>query len=458
MKNTISKISPAMKKKVYLVQPSYRKMDRTVVTGSSMIINCTLNVPMLLPCIPSGWEKCACLENFDPIDYNTDASVVFLSTTSSDIVHCYHVAKKFHDRGKVVFYGGHQETLSLEIMPEVCDAIYYGIPDHAWVRKMLDDALAGDVKPEYHCGVNFDFPFDYSVFRGKKLNHLIVTGSVGCKYRCDYCQHQVQYDGHYKLRDLDCIMEDLHSIREYTRIAAFRDANFCLERQHTLDICRCMKNEGLKMLWGAQCPIHIGKDEALLHEMYEAGCRALFIGYESLDQGNLDMVHKPARAETYLELTRQIRKAGIHVIGYFMFGFDFDTVSTFWEVYDFVKQSGIAVPLLNLYTPIPGTRMYDRLDEQQRVRLPKSKDFVAEDILFSIPCSKCHFLPAMADPCEMEEGFLELYRRLTALPEIFRRSMTTHPFEMLMLLKMNLNMRYERKRLEAASACNLEQF
>ena len=47
--------SNQMKKKVYLVQCSYRKMDRSVVKGSSMIINCTLNVPMLLPTIPGDW-------------------------------------------------------------------------------------------------------------------------------------------------------------------------------------------------------------------------------------------------------------------------------------------------------------------------------------------------------------------------------------------------------------------
>ena len=105
-----------MKKKVYLVQPSYRKMDRSVVKGSSMIINCTLNVPMLMPTIPKDWEISTCLENFTEIDYNSDASVVFLSTTSSDIVHAYHVARKFKELNKKVFFGGHSDSMSIEVM------------------------------------------------------------------------------------------------------------------------------------------------------------------------------------------------------------------------------------------------------------------------------------------------------------------------------------------------------
>lgn len=436
-----------LKKKVYLVQASYRKMDRSVVKGSSMIINCTLNVPMLLPAIPDDWEKEACLENFRPVNYDTDASVIFLSTTSSDMVHAYHIGKRFKELGKRVFFGGHNDAMSVEIMKQFCDGIYYGVPDKKWVTEMLSDVIHDRIKKEYHCGINIDYPFDYSVFDKEKVDHLIVMASIGCKHRCDYCQHQVQYDGVFRLRDIDCIMEDLRAIKRKVRVAAFRDANFFNDRDHILKLCRSMIEEKIGLKWGAQCPISIGKDKEVLRAMYRAGCRTLFIGYESLYQENLKGVHKPFRVEKYLEYTRNIRKEGIYVVGYFMFGFDHDREDVFDRVYNFVRESGISLPLMNVYTPVPGTRMYEQLAAENRLKIPGAEQFVAEDIIFSIPCNRCHYIPKGLTAGQIEDGFMELYKRLTTFPETLRRSVGRNLVESFLLLKMNLDLRFERRRL-----------
>ena len=439
-----------MKKKVYLVQASYRKMDRSVVKGSSMIINCTLNVPMLLPTVPHDWEVSTCLENFDEIDFSNDASVIFLSTTSSDMVHAYRIAERFRSQGKRIFFGGHSDAMSVEIMKMVCDAVYFGVPDASWTKMMLDDALENNIQQEYHCGINIDFPFDYSVYEGEKIDHLIVVSSIGCKHRCDYCQHQVQYDGIYKLRDIDHVIGDLKSISKYTRIAAFRDANFYNDRDHTLALCDRIISEGLNMKWGAQCPVYIGKDKEVLQRMHKAGCKVLFIGYESLNQDNLVGIHKPSRVDKFREYTKNIRDSGMHIVGYFMFGFDQDTAETFRDVYSFVNETGLALPLLNIYTPIPGTRLFDRLREEGRVQLPPAGEFVEKDIVFSIPCGCCHFTPKRVPAAELEEGFMDLYRKFTSYRQIIKRSLKPSLFDTFYLLIMNLNMRFERRKLELA--------
>lgn len=439
-----------MKKKVYLVQCSYRKMDRTVVKGSSMIINCTLNVPMLIPTIPGDWEMDTVLENFSEIDFGSDASVVFVSTTSSDMVHAYHVASRFRELGKKVFFGGFSDTMSLQVMKRICHAVYWGNPDAVWMQKMLNDALEDRISPEYHCGINIDFPFEYGVFKGEKIDHLIVVSSVGCKHRCDYCQHTVQYDGVYKLRGIDLVIADMRSVKELARIAAFRDSNFYNEREYTWQLCERILDENLQMKWGAQCPVTIGKDTELLKLMYRAGCRALFIGYESLNQANLKSVHKPSHIRQFKEYTRNIREAGIYVVGYFVFGWDYDTRESFQEVYDFVSETRLSLPIINMYTPVPGTRYYQRLVEEGRVRLPEPEHFVEQDLIFSIPCNACHYTPMSAPPAELEEEFMKLYRKFTTPRQLMRRSLGHNVPETIALLRMNLNLRFERKRLDNA--------
>jgi hypothetical protein len=437
-----------MKKKVYLVQCSYRKMDRSVVKGSSMIINCTLNVPMLIPTIPADWEMDYCLENFTEIDFTNDAPVVFISTTSSDMVHAYHVAQRFRELGKKVFFGGFSDTMSVSVMKLVCNSIYWGNPDAGWMKKMLEDAVNDSIKPEYQCGINIDFAFDYSVFEGEKIDHLIVVSSVGCRHRCDYCQHTVQYDGIYKLREIGAVIEDMRSVKRFAGIAAFRDSNFYNDKEYTRALCERIIEEKLDMKWGAQCPITIGNNPELLKLMYRAGCRALFIGYESLIQENLKSVSKPSLVKHYKTYTKNIRDAGIYVVGYFVFGWDHDSKESFSRVYDFAIETRLSLPIINMYTPVPGTRFYDRLVKEGRVDLPAPENFVDEDLIFSIPCNSCHYVPLGAPADELEEEFMKLYRRFTSPRQILKRSIGNNIPESIALLKMNLNLRFERRKLD----------
>jgi radical SAM superfamily enzyme YgiQ (UPF0313 family) len=336
-------------------------------------------------------------------------------------------------------------------MKQICDGIYFGIPDKRWMKKMLEDAQKDTIQKEYHCGINIDFPFDYSVFDGQKNDHLIVVSSVGCIYNCDYCQHTVQYNKIHKQRDIDCVIEDLKSIKKYTPVAAFRDSNFYNESDYVHQLCKRIISENLKMKWGAQCPIGIGKEPELLKLMYKAGCRMLFIGYETLNPDNLKSVHKPNLAHKYKEYTKNIQNAGIYVVGYFFFGFDYDTKESFSEVYNFVHETKLALPIINIYTPVPGTKFYKRLVEEKRVSLPDAEDFVKTDLMFSIPCSRCHFQPLSASKKELENGFIELYQKFTTPWEIFRRALgASNLQEFLLLLKMNLNLRFERRKIELA--------
>lgn len=436
-----------MNRKVYIIQPSFRKMNGELVKGWSQV-NCSLDVPMMSACIPSEWEKEICLEYFNDVNYGTDASVVIITAPSNDILNAKLIADGFRSRGKKVVFGGFQDTFSIEIMKSACDTIYYGNPGKADVKMLLSDALGNRLEDEYHFGVNIDFPFDYSVFNRKDIRYLQIMASVGCKYRCDYCCHQVQYDGHYTLRDIDVVMEDLRQARKITPYIAFRDANLYNRKSFLLELCKRIQKEGLGIRWGAQTPITVGNDQEVLDAMYNAGCRLLFIGLETLNTRNLRNIHKPFKAETFAPNIRRIQKRGINVAGYFIFGFDHDTTEVFDEVYDFVRDSRLALPLMNIYIPIPGTRLFERMKEEGRLDVPDVETFIDQDPLYSMPCSVAHFDPQNISRKELESGFVDLATRLTTYRQIFRRSVKADS-NFLMLLKMNLDQRKEAKRLRA---------
>jgi len=156
-------------------------MDGTLLKGG-FLGQSILNLPILSAVIPNDWEKECCLEYNDVINYNSDAGVIFIIGISNDILHGYNIALKFKQKGKLIIHGGYQDTFSIDLMKRVCDSVYHGIPGKEQMKIILEDSFSGNLKSEYDCGLNIDFPFDYSFLKGRKMNHVQFFSSVGCRF------------------------------------------------------------------------------------------------------------------------------------------------------------------------------------------------------------------------------------------------------------------------------------
>jgi len=420
-------------------------MDGKIAKGGFLGYN-TLNLPVLSAAVPSIWEKECCFEYNDNINYDTEAGLVFIIGTTIDIKHGYNVANKFKQKGKKIIHGGYQDAFSLSLMKQICDSVYHGIPGPEQMENILEDAHSGNLKPEYNCGINIDFPFDYSFFKGRKISHIEIYSSVGCKYKCDYCYHQISFDGMYKFRSIENVITDLKEIKLITNHIAFRDPNFYNDRNRLIELCHRIIKERIGLMWAAQCPVHIGKDKEVLSLMKKAGCRLIFLGLESLNQKNLQSVNKPFKVVEYRDMISKIHQAGIMVAAYFMFGLDYDTTETFDEVFTFIRQTKIELPIVNLFTPIPGTRVYQRLKEEGRLDYPDLGTFVKSDPLYGQPCNCCYFTPKDISRKELEKRYLELFRKLTTYKEILRRTLKSNLN--MKVLFLNLNLRRECQKME----------
>ncbi len=437
-----------MKKKVYIIQPTFHKIDGKMVKGSSLASS-SLELPQMAGAVPKDWQKSCSHECFEGINFNSDASIIFITSPSNDILHAKDIIIKFKERGKKVIFGGHEDTFSEAILKEVSDSFYLGIPDKEDMKIMLNDALENNLKDHYKFAHNFNFEYDYSVYKGKKVNYIQVQGSTGCLYKCEFCHHPFSSNGGgYKLRDIDCIISDLKSVKKLTKYAAFKDSNFFNNRDHLIKLCRRIIKEKLGVQWGAQMTIYVGEDKEALQIMRKAGCKIIYIGFETMNQKNLDSVNKPFKVSNYLSMVKNIQEAGIRVVGFFMFGFEYDTQESFDQVFDFVSKAKIAYPILNILTPIPGTPVFDRLKKEGRLHLPNVKTFKKVKPLYSIPCNHTYFEPKLMTRKELEDSFMQLSKRLSSYKEIVKRSF--HNFNLLsfFILKMNLEFRKDHQRME----------
>jgi radical SAM superfamily enzyme YgiQ (UPF0313 family) len=429
-----------MRKKIYLVQPTYRNPEGLLHKGGSLIY-ASLALPALSAAIPSDWEKAFCLEYFDEVDFDTDASVVGITSMGYDLLRGREIAAEFKRRGKTVLFGGSQAHFSASRLKEECDTVIHGHPGPAEMRALLDDVASGRVRPEYSFGLDVDYPFDFDVFDGRHIRFMPLLSSIGCRNACSFCCTYATYGGAFGLRGIPHILADVRRVRARTRYACFVDPNVYNSRLHLLTLCERMTSEGFELRWGAQCTIEIGDDQQLLEALHRAGCRFLMVGLESLNQENLAVVGKQINAARHRERIRRIQGNGIAVGGYFILGMDSDTPASFEELYTFIHTTRIAVPILNILIPAPGTPLYEKLEREGRLLVRNEEDFLRNNARYSVASSHCFYQPLQMSVEETETGFLDLYGRLSTYPRILRRSLVPDPALAATLLFMNRELR-----------------
>ena len=433
-----------LKRKIYLIQPTYRDRDGRLLKERSLFLH-SLALPALSAAIPPAWEKEFCLEHFEEINYDSDASVIGISCMVCDIFHACEIAEAFKKRGKIILIGGCAAPLWKHVVQASVDALVYGNPGLEGLERVLSDVENGSLSPEYQFGTNVDYPFDYEVLAGRRISFMPALASIGCANRCEFCCTAAMCNGRYHLRSLEAVMADLRAVRRLTRRVAFVDSNLYNNRDHLKELCRRIVDENLDIIWGAECTLAVGDDPDVLGLLRLAGCRLLVIGIETVNEGNLRKMGKPNHVQRYREQIGRIREAGIFVAGFFVFGFDNDDRSTVEDLIRFVREAHISLPLVNLLTPVPGTRLFDRFKSEGRILMSDEADFLRQNLLYDTPMYRCHFLPKHMAPQEAEQSCLDLRNRLSSLRAVIIRSLVPDLFMATVLFFLNYRFRRETR-------------
>jgi radical SAM superfamily enzyme YgiQ (UPF0313 family) len=431
-----------MKKKIYLIQPTYRDQNGTLLKGKKLYV-ISLALPALSATIPDDWEKEFCYEYFDEINFDSDASVIGISSMGYEIFRGAEIADEFRKRGKIVIFGGFQPHISTDFLDNHCDSVIHGNPGVADMSKILSDIELNSLQKEYFCKTDINYKFDYSVLDTDRVIFTPVLSSVGCCNNCSYCCIASIYKGKYHLRNLKHLYEELESLHRSTKYIAFVDTNFYNNREYLIKICNEMINRRYNFIWGAQCTIEIGDDIETLSLLKKANCKVLFIGMESINQQNLDEVNKKYKADSYQRKIKNIHNAGIKIASFFIYGLDNDTIHTAGQLSRFIKTNRIALPMLNILVPTPGSGIYEQLKRENRILMKDELDFLKNNVAYNSSFVLCFYIPKNMTPQQVEDGFIDLLRSLSGFYQIIRRSLSKSMSLTLFLLYMNWQFRKE---------------
>lgn len=240
--------------------------------------------------------------------------------------------------------------------------------DQGQIRNNPSPPLIRDLDKELHGNVWDLLPMEkyrahnwqcFGNLESRKPYASIYT-SLGCPYKCTFCCINAPFGiNRYRMRSPQAVAAEIdylhntHGVKTYKII----DEMFVLNERHVMALCDELiaRDYGLN-IW-AYARVDTVK-ERMLDKLYRAGVRWLALGIESGSEHVRDGAEKSFNQNEIIDIVRQIQKAGISVIGNFIFGLPDDDLTTMQETLKLATE--LNCEFANFYSAMayPGSPLY----------------------------------------------------------------------------------------------------
>jgi radical SAM superfamily enzyme YgiQ (UPF0313 family) len=380
--------------KILLVAPGTGKKERRGISGRAFQVP-PLALGILASLTPDDFEIEMVDENLHGLDFSRAPDLVAITCLTANAPRAYEIARRYRQLGaKAVLGGIHPSAMPFEAI-EHADCVAIGEAEVIWPR-LLTDFRAGRLKRFY--GGKKPDPSQMSVPRrdiferqGYFLKGTVQT-SRGCPLGCDFCSVQRFFGSKFRFRSVGSVVEEIRALA--TRFVIFVDDNLAGSYGYARELFAGIAP--LKIKWICQAPITIGKDLGFLKLMHGAGCRGVFVGFESIMPESLKEVGKSFNVVArFNDHIKRIHDSGISIEGAFVFGFDHDDKNVFKRTLDFINKTRIDFAQFGILTPFPGTKLQERLKRENRIL---TEDWTKYDIAHTV------FKPARMTVEELDRG------------------------------------------------------
>jgi radical SAM superfamily enzyme YgiQ (UPF0313 family) len=243
----------------------------------------------------------------------------------------------------------------------------------------LEDLEQGCAKRIYttpeHCDIRLSPTPMYELVEMKRYASMSIQFSRGCPFKCDFCNVTALFGHRPRLKTAGQIIRELENLYElgWRGHVFFVDDNFIGNKRYLKTdllpaIIKWQKTRKTLPLY-TEASVNLADDNELMDMMIEAGFDMVFVGIETPDESSLAECNKMQnKGRDLIKSVRAIQKAGLQVQGGFIVGFDNDGPSIFKRQIDFIQNSGIVTAMVGLLQAPVGTKLYERLKNEGRLR------------------------------------------------------------------------------------------
>ena len=326
------------------------------------------------------------LRRLDPrsdLDFSADLAAISVSTKTA--ARAYELAAAYRRHGVPVVLGGIHVTALPEEASQHCDAVVQGEAEGLW-EQVVDDARRRDLRPLYRHEALPELTAGplprWDIFRprprrrgaarllgrlGRQARYVPVTtlqASRGCPFDCEFCSVTPFYGRAFRSVPRSEVVREIESLDR--RWVMFADDDILGRPSRARRLLAELAP--LKLSWFGQASLSGLSDPRNVELLARSGCKALFVGFESVEARSLASCGKHHnRPRRYLQVVRDLQDHGIAVWASFVFGLDHDTPDIFARTLEFAREARLFMALFAMLTPYPGTRLYQRLEQEGRL-------------------------------------------------------------------------------------------
>ena len=403
---------------VLFVQPTLMRLDGSPVKSKKRLIM-TMVTSYLAGLTPSSDKVTVIDDKVEEIPWNGDFDLVAVTTTTGSAQRAYQIAGRFRERKIPVVMGGFHATLHPAEILSHADSVVVGEAENVWAE-LLDDVRAGKLRTIYKAEQPCDMKslprprYELLDWKRYRVHLMPIQATRGCNYHCDFCEVPVVYDGAYRMRPIEDIVREIEEQKRITGNNQFQFIDDQLTGKHTFarELFKALRPLGIT--WSCLWTLNTNHDEELLDLAIQAGCQHVNIGMESINQDNLNEIHKKQNhVKDYMTLLKAMERRGLLYSLNLMFGLDHDTPDVFEATYRFLEEVRAPMAFFSIVSPREGTPLRERLDKELRVINPMADQFSSGH--------KCMFVPKNMTPEEVEKGIDWLQRKFYSLGSIRKR-------------------------------------
>ncbi|MFH1726900.1 MAG: radical SAM protein [Pseudomonadota bacterium] len=367
-----------------------------------------------------NWEVEFLDNDFEKINFNGNYDLVGITVSTSLANAAYSIADKFRSSGVSVILGGIHATFCFEEAKKHADCVVKGEAEEIFLQ-VLRDFENNKMHAFYDGGTIKDLS---SIPKQRfeliaKYNYFVpnvIQATRGCPGKCAFCSAQKFNGSRVRYLPVDKVVENIKNVKKYGKSffgqfgLFFADDNIFTNKEYAKELFK--KITPLRIRWGAQCSLNIAKDQELLTMARKSGCRALLVGFESINQEALNEVNKGYSVHDYEKMIFNIHKAGIAVDASVIFGFENEDKNTIEKTVKYLIKNEIELAQFSILTPYPGSKLYDSQVKQSKIKI---WDWNHYDQFHMV--SKHHTWSID----ELNDGLINAYRSFYSIRSIFKR-------------------------------------
>lgn len=359
------------KKKLLLINPFNQSKRHELFDTRS--ISPPLGLGIIAGLTPDEWDIKIIDENFEEFAFE-EADLVGITALTSAAYRAYELATIYRNKGIKVILGGIHVSMMAEEAESYADSIVIGEAESVW-QDLLFDLENDNLKKRYYGELK---DLNSSVFPRRDLfnkgySYANIQTTRGCPMSCDFCSVHTFNGSKYRERPIEDVLDEMENIDN--ELLFIIDDNLIGYTKKSADravrLFKGMIDRGIKKDWYCQASLNIADNEEVLHYAAKSGCRMILIGIESEKVDQLQETNKKMNLKIgidhYEEAFQKIHKHGISVLGALVFGLDSDSKEDIVNRTRFAIDSGIDAMQATIVTPLPGTGLFKRLQNENRL-------------------------------------------------------------------------------------------